>query len=671
VVPQHASREFHKSTARQFELTLTDSSAIERSVRESETDDLKERQLTTEDHDSASRDDQPYWQTFAVKNPACWKTNTLDVSNVIDDDIIAKVDEMESIMSFEEDYPPRVTLKEYWSKLSHLLGYAFASGSPRAMHALDVHRYTARGWQDQWMPSDISRSGLYSALIGCLARSSRETLNALAELAVYGEHLESKAKRVPFEVVVDCLYHLRQIGERWQEIEENPLLYNMFQEQLKRLHDPETWPKFDLKPRQLRLILALSGRTQTLKIARAYLDVYPFHTDKALLALVEIFTDLGDTTTALEFLSRCEAETLQKPGDECLGRVVKLLQHDIATRDGQSYTFRLLPEILRLGVPATDIIQNMVVQNAAKSGLLEVAFDLFRYLKDKNISVGGHTYTVLLRQSFLQGDGDAVQKILRIIRDDDRVVKSPVVVCQILNVVGTICRRHKKLPPPMCMAEIMAVYDQHYNRDMLVRYGIAQPRALAEGDPELPDPHHLVFGMMVLQYVYCQQQEAPVNALWPLIRATLDNNKSIGYASVRQSAREGHMLKSFLNWYARHAPTTLYAMMEVLEDMMEFEVRLVTHRVWATVIGAFGRCGKYQDLEKVRDIMRSLGEALPPKEAALIARRLPESAVVAGLWDDAQRADVDYLPKHVDDDDNAQSARGGARAPFPGDSFES
>lgn len=527
-------------------------------------------------------------------------------------------------MSFEsDDESANVPDSTYWNHLSHLLAYAYRSGSERAQHALDTYRYRAREFV-QALPETIDDGrnipGLSSIMIGCLANSAHDTL-----------HVLSSRKRMPWYVRADCCYHLRYIAARWDEIGAEPDLYELYRQQIDMLKDRKYWKMTRLHARHLDLMLKDSSQAESVQLVRDWQNKFSFLTDTDALYLVGFYTKVQDVDNALKALGRVSPELLQGPNEYLIGRCVNLLMLDVIDEQSTSHSFRILPAMLKLGLPPLPIIHNMIVQNTAKAGLVGISLDLYRSLEAQGISRSSHTTTTLLKQSFLQRDLKTMDELMNMIHAQQHLARDPYLMAVMMNIVRHVCHQERKIGPEQCLSHLLTIWDRAYNRSALVRIGILRPDQVRGGDLTLPDAHPMALANMIWAFVLTQRTETPVQEVWKAVVHLLDK-RDPQMTAVMDNAI---FFNAFLIFYQR-SPFTLGAMVEVLEYFLTHAPETLNETSWAIVINGLLKHEKDNETTRVQDMMRNLNRRSTSPALQSIIDRWPQNSTLGAFVRDVE-----------------------------------
>jgi hypothetical protein len=529
-----------------------------------------------------------------------------DFENSIDEGIIAVVDNFESAMSFESDEDEAApSLRAYWNAMSLMLGFAYRTGNFRAQHALDTYRYRAREFVNalsETTPDPTDASVILSTLIGCLGNSPLDTLRVLSS------HLE-----VPFYARADCLFHLRHIPARWTETLNDPELHRMYNSTLNMLRDYKRWKELQtLSPKHMALMLENLSPKDAGHLLRHWEETFPRMLDHEAVWLALTYTRLGHHGDAVRALGKVSSDLLQSPNESLMKAYISLLKTDSIEKQSTKRSFRILPSLLELGLPPLDIVQNMVVQNTAKSGLTSQAFDLFGSLEAQNVPISGQTITTLLKQSMIKGDVKVMNKLMTIAQSRDDLACNPYVMAAMMGVVRHVAYGKRQLGPETCLSYLLSIYDRAYNRKALVRVGILRPDQVEAGNSGLPDAHPVALQNFIYSFVLTQTHEVRVREIWEHVVGILAGRDEKMIESLRESkfTHTTQMFHAFLLFYQR-SPYTLDAMLEVLQYMLKHHPELVEIPAWAIVIHGFLRHRQENMIQFVQELMRMSARRAP------------------------------------------------------------
>lgn len=515
----------------------------------------------------------------------------------------------------------------FWKDLSRLLRVASRQTEEPVHHVLDFFRQRIATWRDSTSKQKIpiSTREMMSIIIGALATTAKQTLEVLEEFDGLRE-AEGVRQVVPaiwFDIRADCCYHLRHSPALWAETQTSPELMSSFARQVARLKSVDYWPKYELKARHLDLLLANSTDRESGEILQKFQEIYPAQSDRDLLYLVDCYTRLRDVDGALQALSRVSPQVLHSGDGHCISRCVKLLQLDTVQGEYSARSFRILPRMLQLGVPPLDVIHNMAVQNAAKSGLMEVAFDLYKSLQAENIPIGHRTHNILLKHSLLLRDADALNKCFDIIHALDSLQDQPYLLMTMMNVVRYISFFERRAHPAKCMQYIMQIYDRAHSRHVLARIGLIHPSQVDDGNPELLDPNPMALAGAIWACVLVQRDVLLVNRVWDNLVGLLADGDPL----VTESAEAFGLFRAFLLFYTRTG-SSLNRAVEVMQYALERHPKRLEETDWVILMAGFIRHEGDSSAEQIRQVMMSTGQDFTSQGKEFLTKRWPSSETV-------------------------------------------
>jgi hypothetical protein len=493
---------------------------------------------------------------------------------------------------------------EYWAAVSRFLDFWLRPPSKIRHYVLNgavgraVRSYQERASQhvaaQSSSQSAIPYADIMAILAGSLATSARQTLMIL----------DTFRTRLEYHVLGDCCLHIRRTPFLWAEVSQSPELFRHFVRQVGHMRSTGSWPKDPLRFRYVNLMVEFSTSPEALEILSNFEAKYHDVSDAVLLRLVSHYTTLGEVDMALGALSRVSPTTFRSPRGSWLGRIVNLLALDTVQSSPSTSNFRILPKLLELGVPPIEIIQNMMVQNAVKSGKTQVAFDLLYYLRNEKITVSTWTYSKLLKHSFLARDTQRIDELFTIFHNDEVLRRDPWLIASIMNIVRSICYFEQRLGVVACVSRVMQVYDRSYSRVPLAKFGLqlgdAQPPTANQKD----DLHPAVLGGVIWSYVLVQRDPMHVMHVWTCFTRLLEASDPL---AARFAQEELGAFRSFLVFFSRQQHCSPDKLLMILRYMLSKYPKSLGEVEWALVFAGFIRAGHLEMAEKLRKLMLSTG----------------------------------------------------------------
>jgi pentatricopeptide repeat protein len=471
---------------------------------------------------------------------------------------------------------------------------------PNAQNFLDHHRALAAKFigdgsfepiEERWRRIHYNRRRSVSiqVLVGCLARSAKDGLTALRCMPFAMPN---------FSIRADSLFNLRY--GRWEEIQADRELSKLFWNEVHRLRKPDRWPTKRMRDSHLDLLLQNTSEQEQRVMLLNYWEKYcdqPVK-DSTLLSLVDYHIRINDSDSALSMLRRVSAAELQSKSPDVMRRCTNLLRLETVLRDGQSHSFKVLPAMLEMGVPPDDIIYDYVTYKSVRLELPAVAWDIFRHAKGQGVTLSPRVHLMLLKDSHLRKDANAMNEMLSTIQKSADLYQHPPIVAYMIHVVRSICIYERGTGPGETLARMLPIYDKAYPRAPLERLGIVRPRKTQLGDIELPEPSPLSLAFLIFSYVMIQRDEWVVDHFWDMLTAKLDKQDP----EIQQAATHSLFYDGFIRFYAKQESTIPRAL-TVLRYMLQHDKCRPGHKTWSMVIEMFLKHRQEESAEEIRQLM--------------------------------------------------------------------
>ena len=525
---------------------------------------------------------------------------------------LKRVELVEEATIFEQRVrnKPKVVPKEYWSVNYRILRWknevypdvhrVIAYHTARALDfvgsaaTIDESLLTSK-WSQMCDKLEVAQ--LLSVLIGCLASSAEATLKVLRCIPRIGA-----SSFFRFTERADVLFTLR--CDRWVEIQEDPDLTRMFWDEVNKLGHATgwlSWPSRPFHPRYLDLLLQNITVEEQQPLVTNYLDKYSDLNDSALLYLMDCFTRWKQVDGALSVLRKLSPEGLERRSD-IASRCMNLLMLETVENDGGSYAFKILPAVLEFGIVPDDLIYDLATQNSVSFQLPGVAWDIYRHAKSQGAYIGPRAHQMLLKDSYLRKDTNALNEILSIIQESPALYQNPGINMYMVNIVRGICMYERQSGPAESLSRILAVYDKAYSRAALARAGIIPKARIMHGNSELPNPEGLTLAFMIFSFVMVQKDVRIVTQLWDGLVAMMKR----GDRDILAAGRNSVMYAGFMCFYSKHR-NTIPSALGILRYMLESEMCVPGDIEWSIMVGMFLKRGSHESAEQIRELMLQRG----------------------------------------------------------------
>jgi len=458
-------------------------------------------------------------------------------------------------------------------------------------------------------------------------------VGALWDSAKLSLHLLEVLPKLPrdFQIRMQCLFYIEQTyGD---EIKGNEELSEQYHAQIHLQSDPKIWPS-TVVPTHLDLLIRYLPFEQGEATVHTYLEKHPSLPWRTSLYFVDHFTRRNRVDDALEMLARLPSEFLAASGPRVLQRCANLLLLDTVDESEHAKNFKILPKVLMLGIRPNAILHNIVMRNAMKAGLPNVAWDLYCYMRSEGleVNVGGHI--AILRDAFLRQDVPRLNEIMTVIHQQEDLIRDPDINAYMMNIVRVVCFSERRTTPDEAFSRLLALYDRAFDREPLSRLRLVNPRVHQNVNVSQPGPVSL--GFTLWSYVLVHREERPVDALWERLTKFVLR----GDPHILEAAKHDVFYNGFILFYTRSSSTIAKAL-NVLRYMLEQDLCMPTARTWSLLMCGFLRHGQEGAADQVRQMMLSCGMRPADGDWDFLFSHYPQSMVGAQI---RSTLDEDRMP---------------------------
>jgi hypothetical protein len=415
-------------------------------------------------------------------------------------------------------------------------------------------------------------------LLGSLLTSAEETLSLLYD--------DSGHSHYPWSVRMDALSWLRNF--RWEEVQAHPSHLNKFWDLINLQRDPSTWPPVRMLGHDLDLLLEDLTENGQRELLHVYMQRQDLNDDFILLRLVDYFTRLKDVDTALELLSRVTVPAIRTKDEDVLDenrapvarRCTNLLLQETVVTNGQSKSFRILPRILQLGVPPTTVMYNVMIYNAVRWKLPDVAWDLVNYVRQMRVPLHVTSCFALMRDAFRRKDAERINEMLSYVQERPEIARDEWVASYMMYMVTSLCVRHQKLGTSETWKRVLNVYDRNWNRGPLVRAGLLDAKEDNAQASGLRDPSPRSLAWTIYCFVTAQRDVAVVDRLWDYITQRLKEDD----IELKNAASDCVLFNAFMQFYGRYEDSLPKAL-GILQGVIEGGWPVATDLTWSLAVG--------------------------------------------------------------------------------------
>ena len=291
-----------------------------------------------------------------------------------------------------------------------------------------------------------------------------------------------------YSILGDSLFLIRHVHKK--KIREDPLLRRQFQVFVELLFDVTKWPLEGFRDRHISLILEYTSESQTRFMFDRIQERGLRGSSNSWLRFMGRFTRSHDVSYALAALRKVVRVPQDLSHPAIMKKCTDLLGIDYVTKAGNTSNFKILPEMLVLGIPPNQITYNVAIENAFRSGYPRVGWDLFQFLRDNDLPRDSFTYVSLLKEAIRQQDMEKISGVFMEVFSRKYFEMSEILLAYSLHVFRVLYKIQQG--PTSYWGESypqqLALYSSRRNLVALSKLGIYRDGDLREDLPDSSGP---------------------------------------------------------------------------------------------------------------------------------------------------------------------------------------
>ncbi|KAJ5935897.1 hypothetical protein N7454_005195 [Penicillium verhagenii] len=416
-----------------------------------------------------------------------------------------------------------------------------------------------------------------------------------------------------FSMVADCLLYLDNFyyADWLKDWQSGTCTYQSVIESC--LH-PTQWPILSLPQKGARLYIRRASHNAVsfaLKIAK---QRSTFIRAETALCFMWRFTEFEDVDRALEalvILSKLKEDGFSMDSQGVHRHCCKLLTLDTVEEDTGERNFKILPQLLEMGVTPDRDMLNIVLANAfATNG--ELGSDILQFMQDHGHDLDSYSYLTLLKDAVSRGDRGKVDSIIRQVETKEELRNNPWIASKIFHshYLFTVKHMDSDTDPSDVFYSMLDMYNHIYDITPLKELSIIPPRYIPRSEGADAPPSPIPLYIMLATYFRCQNRLANVHRIYTQFRALVAQ----GHPSIAPMVETDHTYNEFLIAF-RNSPRGLRSCVQLVEDMLRPEYHQVdqngkaivpvkpTVRTWTLLLASFIFHRKIDASEKIREMM--------------------------------------------------------------------
>ncbi|KAI1929645.1 hypothetical protein LOZ65_001733 [Ophidiomyces ophidiicola] len=342
----------------------------------------------------------------------------------------------------------------------------------------------------------------------------------------------------PFRMISECFLYIQAFLSG--ELTSNSQFNHNYLDLLRRLLAPHAWPALSVSQSGIRIYLQHCEPKEFLNAFETVARRDVLATIDTLLYFMDQFNKSNDSRNSLRALQLIASQGITDiKFEDVAHRCTKLLTMDFVVDEAGTRSFKLLPEILNLGIRPERPMLNVVMQNACKLNDPDMAWDIF---SSSPIPPDVYTYMILLNDATKRGDSKRIEDCYRLLASNSAIRQEPYVISKILHGLYTHLCSTKPGAELRAFNTMLHMYSSYHDPQPLKDLNIIQEEdAIVEtGEVSPPSAHALT--IMISAYLRLYRNTTRIMELYnrfcKLVRE--------GHDSIGQLAETDHTYNDFL-----------------------------------------------------------------------------------------------------------------------------
>ncbi|KAL5341708.1 hypothetical protein BJX70DRAFT_24417 [Aspergillus crustosus] len=385
---------------------------------------------------------------------------------------------------------------------------------------------------------------------------------------------------------------------------------------------PRAWPILIVPQKGIRVYLRAADRNGVSDAWRLTHKHLLHITPQSILCFMNRFTkfkDIDRALGALQILQRMKHPLFKMSSKSVIHHCCKLLMLDEVVVGAHTRNFRILPQLLKLGVKPTRDLMNVVLTNAYKSGDPLVGQSILDFMKQQKIEPDSFTYLTLLKSAVGMGDREHFESLLQEIQTKKELQDNPWLSSKILHgkFVFHAKQAHQQNDPEAVFDSMLDTYSRLHDITPLKELSIIPHHYTPpEGSGNTP-PSAIALYIMIAAYLRCMKKIDHTERVWFRFKALVTE----GHEIITPLAATDHTYNEFLSAFrldhrgVRHAVLLVgqmihHASRDASSERIKgskFEHAAPTVRTWTLLLSCFLFQKQPLAVEKVRAMMNKHG----------------------------------------------------------------
>lgn len=415
----------------------------------------------------------------------------------------------------------------------------------------------------------------------------------------------------PFGMISDCMlylryFHKKEIGDRFRSV-------------LLECMDPERWPVVVLPQRGVRFYLTFAGLENAYRAFELLRSRESQISATTLLAFMNVFTKASDVDKALDCLrmiAATDSKGISIDSEEVLRHCCKLVQLDEVVEEDGARNFKILPQILELGVRPGLEMMNIVLSNAFATGDPHLGYDMLKYMKDQGMKPSSYTYLELLKDAVARADRSRLDALLQEINTNEELRNNKFIASKVFHAHFIFGTKNAGISDDSAkiFSDMLNLYCRYYDPTPLRELGIIPEHYNTVDVERDTEPSSPVLFIMLASYLRCNPSQSRTMRVYNRFRALISKR----HPTIAPLVQYPQIFNEFILPF-RNYGEDLKDCVSIVEDMLEPKLESFTISdsvitparpnlwTWTTLMSVYVAHGDPHGVETVRDIMNKHG----------------------------------------------------------------
>lgn len=414
-----------------------------------------------------------------------------------------------------------------------------------------------------------------------------------------------------FTIIFDCLRYLENnYHSSWLKDWRSGT--HTYESMIETCLHPRDWPIVSLPQKGPRLYIRRAGHEGVVSALRIAKERSTQISEETALCFMWRFTELGDVDRALEslkYIPKTPGPGLNMESEEVLRHCCKLLTLDTVQDNETGRNFRILPQLLKMGVRPDRDMMNVVLANAYATGDPQLGTDILQFMRDHDHSFDSYTYLTLLGDAVSRGDRARVDSLIHEIVMHEDLRQNPYLTSKIFHshYIFTAKYMDADADPSSVFYAMLDMYNQLHDITPLKELLIIPPHYTPREGSNLP-PSPIALYIMIATFFRCQNRFSNVQRIYHRFRQLVEQ----GHPIISPMASTDHTYNEFLI-ALRNNPRGPRLCVRIVEDMLHSSAsdangKIIDHvkpsmRTWTILLSAFIFNRQPLAAEKIKQMM--------------------------------------------------------------------